>query len=137
MRVIVKSHIGELELAASLHINVLGGVDQNIGDGRVGQQRLERSESEHFVAYVPHQLAPLDLVDGDALLVDDHLDQARKFLLDLLARQALQLFQLDPIDDRLMDVLFQLLVGVSRHALFARALSSIPGRIRRREKLLP
>ena len=46
---LLKLDVGQLELAAPLDVHLLRAVDENVGHGLVGQQRLERTQAEHFV----------------------------------------------------------------------------------------
>jgi hypothetical protein len=80
----------------------------------MSEQRLERAEAQHLVLDVEHQMVPLLLVQDDALFLDDALDQQRQLVLELLARQALQALQVDPVEDHLVHRLLQLLVGLLR-----------------------
>ena len=43
------------ELAVALDVDVLVGVDQDVADRRIAQQRLERSEAEDLVDDVPEE----------------------------------------------------------------------------------
>ena len=47
-------HGGALDTAATLHPDVGGAVDQDVGDGRVRQQRCERTEAAQLVADGAH-----------------------------------------------------------------------------------
>ena len=51
---------GQLELAAALDVDLLVAVDQNVGDGRVLQQRLERPQPEDLVEHFGDDLVALD-----------------------------------------------------------------------------
>ena len=49
VRIIAKRDVGQLEQTFAFDINLLVCVDQNVGDGRVLQQRLERTKPEYFI----------------------------------------------------------------------------------------
>ena len=49
VRVVAKLQLGQFELAAALDVDHGRAVDQNIGDGIVAQQRLERPKPHHVV----------------------------------------------------------------------------------------
>src|SRR5205814_1914754 len=57
-----KGHIGALEAARALAEDVAGTVDQDVGDFRIVEQRLKRSEAEQLGA---HRI-DLRLADGHA-----------------------------------------------------------------------
>ena len=61
VRVVAELDVGQLELAAALDIDLLGAVDHDVGDGLVGEQRLERTEAQHVVEQQLDQLALLAL----------------------------------------------------------------------------
>jgi hypothetical protein len=125
--------------AAPLDVHLAAGVDQDVGHGRVVQQRLERAEAEHLVLDVEHQVMALLLVQDDALFLDDALDQQRQLVLELLAGQALQALQVDPVEDHLVHRLLQFLVGLLRrfrHGWWWRS-SSVPDRRSRRDMGAP
>jgi hypothetical protein len=47
--VIPKTNIGQLEQAVAFYVDLLIAVDQNVGDGWVLQQRLERPQAKYLV----------------------------------------------------------------------------------------
>ncbi len=49
MRLVFKSNVGFNQTPAALYIDVVEAVDQNVGDGIVFEQRLQRAQSKHFV----------------------------------------------------------------------------------------
>ena len=49
MRIIAKPHVGQLELAAPLDVDLVGPVDHDVVDELVGQQGLQGAEAEHVV----------------------------------------------------------------------------------------
>ena len=52
MPIVVKTHVGQLEQSLALHIDLVRAVDQYVGDGRILEQRFERSQAEYFVQYL-------------------------------------------------------------------------------------
>ena len=58
--VVVEGNVGPLQLAAALHVNGLRAVDEDVGDGRVLQQRFERAQPERLVEHLVDQ--PLALL---------------------------------------------------------------------------
>ncbi len=55
MLVVAEANIRVFQAAAALDINLVEAVDQNIGDGRVLQQRLQRTEAEGLVHHLVHE----------------------------------------------------------------------------------
>ena len=49
VRVVVEAHLGQLELAAALDVDLLRAVHEDVGYRRIGEQRLERAEAHHLV----------------------------------------------------------------------------------------
>ncbi len=64
---------------------------------------------------VEHQVVPLALVEDDAFFLDDALDQQRQLVLELLGGEALEAFQVDPVEDHLVHRLLQFLVDLVGH----------------------
>src|SRR5690606_31195335 len=50
----------QFQLAASLDVNLVVTVDQDVGDGRVVKQRFQRAETEYFVEHFANDLVALD-----------------------------------------------------------------------------
>ena len=49
MLVVAEDDVGLLELAFALDVDLVGAVDQDVGDRRILQQQLERAEAEQLV----------------------------------------------------------------------------------------
>ena len=64
-----------LEHAAALDEHVLVGVDQDVADRRVAQQRLERPEAEHLVDQLAEQRVALAQAERRALLGEQLAEQ--------------------------------------------------------------
>ena len=67
--------------AAPFDVDRLVGVDQDVADGRILQQRLERAEAEDFVEHFLGEAVALGGAERDALLADQLLDDAEELLL--------------------------------------------------------
>ena len=52
VRCIFKRHARKFEYSAALDINLAVSVDQNVGNGRILQERFERSQSEDLVQHL-------------------------------------------------------------------------------------
>ncbi len=101
--VVAEREVGELELAAALDEDLLRPVDHDVGDGLVGEQRLERPQPEHVVEQHRDEMALLGLIELDFLLdqdlADDGAELARKFVAAELRRD----LAVDPLHDRRVD----------------------------------
>ena len=49
---VVEADVGQLQQSLALHVDLMVAVDQNVGDGRVLQQRLERTQAEDLVQHL-------------------------------------------------------------------------------------
>jgi hypothetical protein len=123
--VVEEGHVGQLELAAPLHVDVARGVDEDVGDGGVGQQRLKRPVAEHLVLDVRDQAAPLRLVHRMVAFLDDPLHQLRQLAPDLFGRHVLEAAEFHTIDQCLVDLQRQLLVGGRHRARAGRAAGGV------------
>ena len=74
MRIVLKSHLGQIQFPFALDVNPARPVDQNVADRVVAQQRLQRPQAEDFVLdlfdqprsiAIGHQPALLLQVPGD------------------------------------------------------------------------
>src|SRR4029450_9854763 len=62
MDVITKLHVGLFQQAFTLDVNPLIGIDQNIGNGWIGQKRLQRTQPEYLVQHLLDEaFAPLQV----------------------------------------------------------------------------
>ena len=115
--VIVKLHIGQLEPAASLHVDLAVAVHQDVADGWVLEQWLERSQAEDLVQ---HLVADLLLLGGGQQ-VGLVFEQRENRLPDLGANAFVidsgQGLQIDPVQQLSMEREFQVLIlGLNRCA---------------------
>ena len=86
MLVVAEPHVGQLELAAALDIDLLRPVDHDVGDGLVLEQRLERPEPEHVGDQQFDELALLGEIQLDLGLGEQILDPAAELRLEDGAR---------------------------------------------------
>ena len=77
-------------------------VDQDVGDRRILEQRLERPEAEQLVEHVADQLLALGMVERVVLLGQLFGDDVADFSLDLLARHLLERLQVDEVEQPLV-----------------------------------
>src|SRR5439155_18251765 len=58
MRVVAEGVIRQLNDACAFEVDLVEGVDHDLGDRHITKQRLERSETEHFVGELRRQMEP-------------------------------------------------------------------------------
>ena len=100
-----------LSCAAALNINGVEGVDQDVADGFVLQQLLERAQAEDFIEDFLGDAVALGRAEGDALLTDNLLNESEELLLagaGLLGFA--QFFQVETIDQFGVDGRFEFLL---------------------------
>ena len=73
------------ENAAALDVDVLVGVDQNIGNGGIGEQRLERAETENFVENFLRKALAFLQVHGRGFADDQSFENLRHFAANIFA----------------------------------------------------
>ena len=69
VRVVLESHLGWIQLAFALDVNLARPVDQDVADGVVAQQRLQRAQAEDFVLHLFDQLRSIAVGYQTALLL--------------------------------------------------------------------
>ncbi len=95
MRLVLETHAGRLQNALPLDIDAFVAVDQDVVDGRVLEQRLERAEAGHLVENFRDEVVELLRIERQPL--DQHV--LRHQLLDVIADFLFgQLFQRRQID---------------------------------------
>src|SRR5262249_15024552 len=106
VRLILEMHLGRLQLSKSLDKTHLVGIDQNVGDGRVLEQRFDRAVPGHLIHNLVREQFELALIEGNSLglYVVRHI--ATNLPLQLLWRQLLQYAEVELVDDLLMQPQF-------------------------------
>ena len=61
--VIAEPHLRVLELAEPLDIHLIKAVDEDVGHGRIGHQRRQRTDAERFFQQLVGQAPPLPFVE--------------------------------------------------------------------------
>ncbi len=97
-----------LELAAALDEHVLVGVDQDVADRRVAQQRLQRPEPEHVVEQLDEQRLALAEAERRALFGEQLAEQRADLALGARAIRLRQRLEVQPVEQLLVDAGFQL-----------------------------
>ena len=94
MAVVAEGRIDPLQKPALFNEDMVLVVDQDVGDLRIAQQRLQRAEAEDFVEQIGLDLFLLVEVQRHALVGDDLLDDAGHRLARLAGIDARQLLQI-------------------------------------------
>ena len=104
MAVVAELDVRDLELALALDIDLVGAVDHDVGDGLVGQQRLERTEAQHVVEQQLDEVLLLALIEADALLAQDFADQLADLAAEFVAVEAGRRADVDAVDNERLDL---------------------------------
>ena len=67
---VAEAHLGPLETAEPLHEDVRRAVHQDVGNGRVEDERGERAQPEGLLHQVPAQAFPLALVERQVFVLE-------------------------------------------------------------------
>jgi hypothetical protein len=73
---VLEANLGDLETTAAFHVYARMGVDQDIRDRRILQQRFERTEAKQFVEELVDELVRLRRRQQALLLVQEGGDRA-------------------------------------------------------------
>ena len=101
--------VGPLELAAPLDVDVLRRVDQDVGDRRVGEERLERPEAEQLVADFFDETLALVRRERRVFRQQQFFGEPRDFGVKLFGLEQPELRQIHAVDDRAMQARLDLL----------------------------
>ena len=104
MSVAAECNVSPLQLALALHVDLLGSVDQDVGDGRVAEQRLQRPQSKYLVLDGLHDLCPRFGAQRGGLLFENFVGRIADLLSGLIWRNA--------GDQRQIETIQQLGVGL-------------------------
>ena len=117
-----------LEHAAALHVHLLVGVDQDVADRRVAQQRLERPEPEDFVEHLAEERLALARLSGVAFFGEQLEEQRADFALRARAIGLRQRLEVQAVEQLLVNV------GLQLEVLLRAAPAARSGRGRRRRR---
>ena len=84
MLLVAELDLGELELALALDVGLVGAVDHDVADRRVGEQLLERAEAEQLVDQHLFERELLAAVEVDLELGQHLADDRAEFLGELV-----------------------------------------------------
>src|SRR5215831_4695602 len=95
-------------MAVPLDEHVLVRVDENIVDGRIPKERLERSEAEHVVHQLAEERFAFAQADRDAFFIEEVVDQRADLAFHARAVGLRERLEIQPIEQLAMDVGLQL-----------------------------
>src|SRR6185437_3168582 len=98
-----------LQNAAALDIDHIFAVDKNVGNLGVAKERLQRSQTEHFIQKIGLDFLFLRAIQGQLALGDDALYQPGNRLLRFARLHRGQLLQIELGDQGSMNIGFKLL----------------------------
>ena len=108
--IVFEGQAGQFEFAGALDVDPVEAVDQNVGDGGVFEQRLERTEAEDFVENFARQALALGEAERNDFAVDRVANEDENFFAGGVAGGAAEFFQVEAVEDLAMQVGFYLLV---------------------------
>ncbi len=82
---------------------MLGGIDQDVGDGRILQQRLQRAQAKDLVQHLVGQPVAFAGAEGHAVLGHQLQNEAQQLLAAARVLHEQQLLQIDFVDQLAMD----------------------------------
>jgi len=112
--VVSKTDRRQLQLAEPLDVDGVEAVDHDVGDGRVGQERLQRSQAGDLVEQLLDHLLALHAVEREVAGRQELVQDRPQLVAQLLARQALDGLQVQLFDQLLVQLVFELVVSVGR-----------------------
>ena len=107
MLIVAKGHVGQLELAAALDVDLLRTVDHDVGHGIVGEQRLDGAEAEHVGDQGFDKFALLDKIQLNLGFDQQVLDPAGQLRLEGRARHLGGGSNVHVLDDERLDLRFR------------------------------
>ncbi len=113
--VVVEPDVRPLEAALPLHVDRARGVHQDVRDGRIVHEGLQRSEPEDLVQDLADELVPLLEVERDGLGGQQLADEAADRLHDLVAVEPIEVGEVQPLQELPVDVaLHRKQIGLAR-----------------------
>ncbi len=104
--------VGRLEPAVPLDVDLVESVDQDVRDRRIGEQHLERTETEQLVQHVADDA--LALVEAERrrvpFPVEHPADERADLGFRVLALDPRQAIEVEPVEQILVDAALQLLI---------------------------
>ena len=94
---VLEDNVGPFQHAGALDVDLLVGVDQDVVDGRVLQQRLQRTQSEHLVQHLARQAVSFAGAERRVRLREELMDYLLHLHSGLEVLQGRELFQVDQV----------------------------------------
>ena len=110
MLVIFEGQAGDFEFAGALDVDAVEAVDEDVGDGGILEQGLERTEAEDFVENFAGEALAFGEAERNGFAVDGVADEDENFLAGGVAGGAAEFFEVETVEDLAMQVGFDLLV---------------------------
>jgi hypothetical protein len=107
--VVAEAHVRHLDPPAALDVNLVETVHQDVADAQVLQQRLERPETERLVHHLVHEAFLVVGVEQALLVLAQLADDLADLLSDGLGGEHLEVLEVQPLDELLVDADFELL----------------------------
>ena len=102
MVVVLEDDVRELQLPASLDVDLARAVDHHLRDGLIAEERLQRAQADDLVGDLLQHPDPLGAGEGQALLVDDLAEDLLDLAADLDLVREIQL-RVQVLDDAGLD----------------------------------
>ena len=104
MRFILEMDLGLLQLPEALDVAAPVGVDQNVGDCRVLQERLERTVARHLGNDLVRENVELFLIERQAFAANVIADISSNLLRKFVGRHLFERRQIELVDDALVQL---------------------------------
>jgi len=111
--VVFESNIGGFKFAAAFDVDGSVRINQDVGDGWITEQRLQRPQPEEFVLNIVYEPVAFRTRERHCFLRQYGFRQARNLGMDLIWRQRSQLGQIHAIDERAVQPRLHFLKGMS------------------------
>jgi len=112
VRVVAEADRRQLQLAEALDVTGGVAVDHDVGDGRVGEQRLQRPQAGDLVQQLLDHLLALDAVQREIAERQQLVQDQAQLVAQLFARQLLDGLEVNLLDQLLVKLVLQLVVRV-------------------------
>ena len=99
MSLVLEMNLGVLEFTKALDVDPLVRVDQNVGDGRILQERLDRTVAGHFSEDLIRENVELSLIEGEVLVTRVIADIRSYLLGELFGRKLFKSGEVEFVDD--------------------------------------
>src|SRR5215207_9607375 len=114
MLVVAELDIGLFEFAAALDINLVGTIDEDIADGRVFEQDLERAEAKRLVEHLVDEAFALHAVEERVFGIAQAFDDEADFAPQRVAGQVADARQVKLVDELAMNDALEFIEALAR-----------------------